>query len=51
MVHKKLQIATRVAPEKYNEFKRLCHSEFRQMADVTRQLIEDWMEKKKRRLK
>lgn len=47
----KIQVATRLDPERYEEFNKLCYIEFRRMADVARELIEGWIEKNKKKLK
>lgn len=49
--HQKIQISTRLTPEEFTQFKKLCFMEFRQMADVARELLQAWIEKNKKKLK
>lgn len=45
------QISTRLEPKDYEDFKKLCHLEYSQMATITRDLILDWLDKNRKKLK
>lgn len=49
--HQKKQVTVRLNPDKYETYRKLCHLEFRQMADVARELIESWIERQKKKTK
>ena len=42
------QVSTRLEPKDYDDFKKLCHLEFSQMATITRGLILEWIRKKQK---
>ena len=44
-----LQLSTRIPVPLYEDFNKFCHLELRQMADVVRELIEQWTEKKRKK--
>lgn len=46
------QLSVRFTPPEYEVFRKLCHLEFRPgMASVARELVLEWMEKNKKKLK
>lgn len=45
------QISTRLDPDDYMSFKKLCYMEFSPMSVIARRLILDWVEKNKKKLK
>jgi len=47
----KIQLTTRLDKEEFEMFRKLCFMEFRQMADVARELLQAWIEKNKKKLK
>lgn len=44
-------VSVRLEVRDYDTFKKLCHTEFSQMATIARGLILEWVEKHKKRLK
>lgn len=45
------KLSVRMSIEEYRNFKKLCHLEFSQMATIARGLIQDWIDKNKKKLK
>ena len=45
------QVSVRLDPKDYDIFKKLAHTEYSQMATIARELIVDWIEKNKKKLK
>jgi hypothetical protein len=45
------QVSVRLEPKDFEDFNKLCHLEFSQMAPVARQLILEWIDKNKKKLK
>lgn len=45
------QISTRLEPKDYQDFKKLCHLEYSQMATITRGLLLEWIDKNRKKLK
>lgn len=45
------QVSVRLDPKDFEDFHKLCHLEFSQMASILRKLILEWMEKNRKKLK
>lgn len=45
------QISTRLEPQDYEDFRKLCYLEYSRMASITRGLILEWVDKNKKKLK
>lgn len=48
---KSTQVSVRLEPQDYEDFNKLCHMEFSQMATVGRELLLEWIDKNRKKLK
>lgn len=45
------QVSVRLEPKDYQDFNKLCHLEFSQMATIARELLLEWIDKNRKKLK